>query len=185
LARRVTAEPWRLDAAETRMAAVRGLLDLYGIREALLHQGAVLLTRVQMDELRARSRKGDASLRSPFMVNQGAWTPFWRGGDLFLARQVWVGERELLQGVWLEWAAVKEVLMSAIRDLLPSAELAPAPEPLTGESGRRLSSLPVRLVPGTAALEVEGRRSGRLALIFGWASASRSADGWLGISAAI
>lgn len=164
--------------AEGRLAEVRTRLGWAPVRAALVRQGAVLLTARQMKELQDRTGRPGAAgrrLESPYRVFLGAWTPFWEGERLYMARQVWVGDRERLQACWLDWEALKEVLMSTIRDILPGADLAPAaplpdaPHPTGGEG--RLSSLPVRLLPGPVPAAPEARSPARGVLAVGWAFA--------------
>lgn len=178
LAASLDGAPERQAEAERRMAEVRGSLAWGAVREAMLREGAVLLTAEQIRQLQGRTgRQGSAGqrLESPYRVFLGAWTPFWQGDRLCMTRQVWVGDRELLQGCWLDWEAIKEVLMSTIRDVLPGADLVPA-GPLQGtiqgqaEDGR-LSALPVRLRPGPAPSVPEDGSPGRGVLAVGWAFA--------------
>jgi signal transduction histidine kinase len=164
--------------AERRLAEVKARLPWSVLREAMAKQGAVLLGASQMRELQARTRGAQgrgAKLESPFRVFLGSWTPFWDGDRLCMARQVWVQDRERLQACWLDWEALKEVLMSTIRDLLPGADLAPAPpgrgDAPAQEGEGRLSSLPVRLVAGPAPVLPEAGSPARGVLAAGWAFA--------------
>lgn len=187
LAERLSSDPSRMAVGEARLDEVRHRLSRDTVLRAMTRQGLVLLPREQIRIMQAQpGREGPRSaaakssspenqrpgsrvhLLSPYMVYEGAWTPFWQGRSLFLARQVWVGDRELLQCCWLDWPAVKELLMSTARDLLPSVDLAPTHPGDPSENGRTLSSLPVRVIPGTLKMPEADRRPARAALIFGW-----------------
>ncbi len=174
VARRVEASPERRAVAEARLKEIQGRVDLGFVRAAMARHGAVLLSAGQMKELQDRTGKGDGaeggpSIASPFRVFQGAWTPFWDGDRLLMARQVWVGERELFQGCWLDWSALKEVLMSTIRDILSNADLLPAGPGESPEAAGRLSSLPVRLMPaGPLKQQPTLSASSKAALAVGW-----------------
>ncbi|MBK8727456.1 MAG: HAMP domain-containing histidine kinase [Holophagaceae bacterium] len=160
--------------AEGRLREIQGRLTWDSVRAAVLRHGGVLFTAQQMQELQDRTRQrspgSPASLRiaSPFQVFQLAWTPFWEGDMLLLVRQVWVGGREMLQGCWLDWNALQEVLMSTIRDFFPGAALRPAQAGEGADAPGRLSSLPVRLVPGGPAVAPGLSAASKAALLAGW-----------------
>jgi signal transduction histidine kinase len=82
-----------------------------------------------------------------------------------------VGERELLQACWMDWGALKEVLLSTSREFLPGADLRPALDEGARAAGPRLSSLPVQLLPGPPPPAPDLPWSSRTALLFGWACA--------------
>ncbi|MDP2897437.1 MAG: HAMP domain-containing sensor histidine kinase [bacterium] len=87
-------------------------------------------------------------------VREGTMKAVWIGDALILARQVWVNGRSYVQGCWLNWAAVREWLVSGVSDLLPSADLEPAPPDQDAQPARRLASLPITLVPGALPASV-------------------------------
>lgn len=190
LAERLSTDPTRMTTGVARLDEVRHRLSRDLVLQAMARQGATLLPRQQILTLQAqpgrtlvnpktgfRASATDAGassdprvhLVSPFMVYEGAWTPFWHGQSLFLARQVWVGDRDFLQCCWLDWASVKELLMSTARDLLPALDLVPVHPGDPVEKDRSLSSLPVRLIPGALQFPQPDHRPARLALLFGWA----------------
>jgi signal transduction histidine kinase len=172
LARKAVEDPRRLEQAKARLGTVRAMMSLASVREALKARGAVLITLEEMRELRSRSRRSSLGMSSPFAVHLGVWTAFWVGDQLYLGRQVWVGERELLQVTWLDWSGVKEVLESTYRDLLPQGELVPVKEGEVLAKDRRMGSLPLRLVPGQLpALGPRSRVPAWAALALGWAFA--------------
>jgi len=73
--------------------------------------------------------------------------PVWVRGELYLVRRVRRGGSEQLQGIWLDWPALRGWLLGQTRDLLPGADLLPGDDPAT-DPGRRIALLPVRLDPG-------------------------------------
>ncbi len=164
-ARQLDLDPQRLQGAASGLAALAGRFDVERLKAAMSRQGAVLLSHEQLAEYRNRSGRGTPHSR--FLV-QGGWVPFWEGGDLFLARQVWVGDVEWIQGCWMEAEGVREVLLSTIRGALPKADL----RPTSGSSGSDrpiLGTMPYELVPGEAAGSAwRVRKATRLGLIFGW-----------------
>jgi signal transduction histidine kinase len=182
LARKAAPDPERMTLAEARLKALISRLDESRFRRLLGEAGAVLLTQDQIGDLRDRSGKATLTLRSPYQVTHGAWTPFWLEGDLLLGRQVWVQDREVLQGIWLDWTAVREILQSVTLELLPGATFAPSPRP--GEGGtkeRRMSSLPVKLLPGRQQVVLPTQPPSHRLLYLGWAMVLMGslAGGWV------
>ena len=74
--------------------------------------------------------------------------PIWDGELLLLVRRVEISNRRYLQGCQLDWPAMRQWLLGEIRDLLPQADLLPAPDGANGAGERMLAALPVRLTPG-------------------------------------
>ncbi len=73
--------------------------------------------------------------------------PFWLGGTLILTRRVSTGDREWIQGAWLDWDKLRSEFVSVVQDRFPEAQIVPAPE--NAPSGAHLlASLPVQLIPG-------------------------------------
>jgi len=79
----------------------------------------------------------------------GVMTPLWRSSELLLLRRVTQGDKTYMQGCWLDWPAMRASLLDNVRDLLPLAELEPAPSPTSDDQSRLMAALPVRLAPGT------------------------------------
>jgi len=99
----------------------------------------------------------------------------WVGRELVLLRRVDAGKQAILQGVWLDWPALRQWLLDGVADLVPQADLVPvgagieppaksssvsrrlasryAPDEEAGAEsrGRMLASLPARLVAGELA----------------------------------
>ncbi|MBL9129854.1 MAG: HAMP domain-containing histidine kinase [Verrucomicrobiaceae bacterium] len=83
---------------------------------------------------------------------QGVWIE----GNLILAREAWVDGARTVQGVWLDWPALRAAWMREITDLFPAATLEPAANASPGsrpvDDPLRFAALPLRLVTGTIAL---------------------------------
>jgi len=74
--------------------------------------------------------------------------PVWVRGELYLVRRVRRGGVEQMQGIWVDWPALRGWLLGQVKDLLPAADLLPVDDPTT-DPGRRIALLPVRLAPGS------------------------------------
>jgi signal transduction histidine kinase len=100
---------------------------------------------------------------------KAVWLRRGAGEALVLARRVVVGEREYVQGCWLDWPALRGRLLDEIADLLPAARLEPAEHP-AADPGRLLAALPLRVVPGDVNLESSAPWSPiRVSLLIAWA----------------
>jgi signal transduction histidine kinase len=73
--------------------------------------------------------------------------PVWVRGELYLVRSIRRDGAKRLQGIWLDWPALRRWLLGQVRDLLPEADLLSGDDPST-DPGRRIALLPVRLEPG-------------------------------------
>jgi signal transduction histidine kinase len=87
----------------------------------------------------------------------GLMQPVWVDGLLLLARRVSMDGRELIQGSQLDWTLIRQTLLADTADLLPAATLEPAATAAAAARSAerqdlRLAALPVRLVPGAAAV---------------------------------
>lgn len=80
----------------------------------------------------------------------------WIGSNLMLTREAFVDGVRMVQGVWLDWPALRESLLREITDLFPDAKLEPAENATAGtrpnDDPLRFAALPVRLVPGAIQL---------------------------------
>jgi signal transduction histidine kinase len=80
-------------------------------------------------------------------VEVGAMVPVWLPGAslrLVLARRVRFESETILQGVLVDWEALRTALLEEIESIAPGADLAPV-DALAGDDSRRLASLPVVL----------------------------------------
>src|SRR3954469_7581988 len=57
--------------------------------------------------------------------------PVWVRGDLYLVRRIRRSGAERMQGIWLDWPALRGWLLGQVRDLLPEADLLPGDDPST------------------------------------------------------
>lgn len=119
------------------------------------------------------SEQGPASTS---VMSGGPIKPLWMGNALLLARQVRVNGDDYIQGCWLDWPGIRQRLVEEIADLLPHAHLEPVKsEPAPGET-RMLAALPVRLVPGDLASDLEQPVSAiRMSLVVAWIGVSLGA----------
>ena len=92
-------------------------------------------------------------------ANANSSRPFqgvWLGSTLMLTREAFVDGVRMVQGVWLDWPALRESLLREITDLFPDAKLEPAANATAGtrpdDDPLRFAALPVRLVPGAIQL---------------------------------
>lgn len=80
----------------------------------------------------------------------------WIGSHLMLTREAFVDGVRMVQGVWLDWPALRESLLREITDLFPDAKLEPAANATAGtrpeDDPLRFAALPVRLAPGALHL---------------------------------
>ncbi|MBL9118843.1 MAG: HAMP domain-containing histidine kinase [Phycisphaerae bacterium] len=91
-------------------------------------------------------------------VEVGTMVPIWLGKELprlVLARRVRFDGETVLQGVLVDWPALRGALLAQVEAIAPGADLEPVDE-LLGDDARRLASLPVilRLAPDEAPDEV-------------------------------
>jgi signal transduction histidine kinase len=79
---------------------------------------------------------------------ESAFEARWMGSDLVLLRRVRRGDARLLQGTWLDWPALRTVLLAQVEAVVPASRLQAIGENDGADPGRQLALLPVRLVPG-------------------------------------
>lgn len=102
-------------------------------------------------------------------VTEGPLKPLWHEGMLLLARRVMADGAEYVQGCWLDWPAIQAWLRAEVADLYPDARLEPVVDDRQDETDGVLAALPVRLVPGPPAVELEHVESPvRLILALTW-----------------
>jgi signal transduction histidine kinase len=126
-------------------------------------------------EYSARSRSASQAVRQsqnisnvfpdepPPAESDVAMRAVWVGDTLLLGRRVRLEGRDYVQGCWLDWPGLRTWLLGQVRDLLPSAVLEPVRSREAQGDGRMLAALPVRLVPGQAA--VDGYAAGTLSTL--------------------
>jgi len=137
------------------------------LRNAQEYQARAQNNVQQLQVQAAANRAGDAgSAPAPVFMR-----PIWIGDELVLARRVaLLGNRDAVQGCWVDWPAVRSWLLASVKDVLPDATLVPLEPGAADPSARQLASLPVRLVPG----EIAGARAAappsplRTSLLVAW-----------------
>jgi signal transduction histidine kinase len=106
------------------------------------------------------------------MVSTGGavMTPGWIGDQLFLLRRVQVNKEQLIQGCWLDWPALEDMLLAQSVDLIHGASLSSVAD--RGDvPARMLASLPVRLgVPPIPSASGSWLSPTRMSLLLAWAS---------------
>ena len=109
--------------------------------------------------------------------------PAGTGGQLVMLRTVNIAGNRIVQGVWLDWPAIENLLLSAVNDLLDGAALEPvyAGAVAAAESGQRLASVPAVLDPGRIpAYTIPVVTPTRAALVVSW-TAVLAAVGAIGL----
>jgi signal transduction histidine kinase len=104
--------------------------------------------------------------------------PLWLevGGEsqLLLVRLVRVGDdRQVCQGVVLNWGKLNSLLLQQVQDIFPDAELSPVSAGAPIDPERTMATLPVQLVPGTPAVvpTMPTWTPLRFGLVLAWAAA--------------
>ncbi len=104
---------------------------------------------------------------SPERVQVGPLVPIWLGHPaerLVLARRVVLNSESLVQGVLVNWPALKQELLARAADVMPGADLRPSPVSGTLDPAVAMASLPVVLVvPESASSVDEGTQGSGLA----------------------
>ena len=79
-------------------------------------------------------------------ITEGVTRPVWIGSHLILARRVVHGSQVVVQGCWLDWAKLRQVLLADISDYLRRVKLVPVNDEREVFPERMLATLPVELV---------------------------------------
>ncbi len=115
-----------------------------------------------------RTRRARSRLQASD-VKEGLIRPMWLGSMLVLARRVRVADGEYVQGCWLDWAAIRRMLLETVEDLLPNAALVPAAATEMQGGPRRLAAIPVTVVPGEVPVDGIATTSPiRVSLMVAW-----------------
>ena len=95
--------------------------------------------------------------------------PLWIGDELFLVRWARIEGADHLQGVWLDWPAIRAWLLDGVLDLVPLADLVPVTGDPDEDRTRRLAAVPVRIIPGKVPVrEADGLSPVALSLLVAW-----------------
>lgn len=156
-------------------------------------QKDVQQSRAQVDDLRVAIenaiRNGESwftknpvkpARSQPTLVNLSPMVPLWLGEQgqerLIVARLVQIGDRQVCQGILLDWHRLQEILSEEISGLFPEAKFQPVrtreeDDPPFPE--RTMTALPIQLDPGPVNLELPapGWTPLRVGLSMAWAAA--------------
>jgi signal transduction histidine kinase len=104
-------------------------------------------------------------------VSEGVSQPLWLGERLLLARRVKVGDDELVQGCWLDWAKIRSELLDSYSAGLPDIDLLPVRTETDRSKikvSRLLATLPAQLVVPEMSFPPQGWSPLRIALVAAW-----------------
>ncbi len=148
-------EPPRIAKAEPDPQETQALLNANEfLQRSNLSQLSQLSQQSQMSQQIATDVPPTVSPAQASPARQQVETtfqPVWVGEDLYLVRRVRRGREVRLQGIRIDWPAMRGWMLGQVRDLLPRGDLLPVELPATADPGRRLALLPVRLEPGLLA----------------------------------
>jgi signal transduction histidine kinase len=105
-------------------------------------------------------------------ANSRSQTPVWER-ELLFARCVTIGQKEVCQGVVLDWPRLQQLLAQEVGDLFPEAQIQPVREDLPLHSERTMSALPFQLDPGPlpALMPAAVWTPLRVGLVLAWVAA--------------
>ena len=78
-------------------------------------------------------------------AREGVTRPLWIDSKLLLARRVVADGQVRIQGSWLDWPAIRDLLKGEVSDLFPQIELLPVTFETPVAPDRRMATLPVQL----------------------------------------
>jgi signal transduction histidine kinase len=131
----------------------------------LVNRNVKFQTLAEQQYLQQREELAKESLPD---VSEGISRPVWVGERLLLARRVVVGGETLIQGCWLDWPQIRQVLLSESEGLLPGADLVAVTDSAEANIHRLLTTLPVQLVVAASAPPPVGWSPIRTSLLFAW-----------------
>ncbi|MEZ5940092.1 MAG: HAMP domain-containing sensor histidine kinase [Planctomycetaceae bacterium] len=102
------------------------------------------------------------------MTSMGTSQPLWLGGRLLIARRAQIGGLDVVQGVWLDWDALRRDLLEEIDDLFPDARLEPIIAADSETTGNVLAAIPVALLVDDVVVTRSGWSNQTVALIGAW-----------------
>ncbi len=113
----------------------------------------------------------DSAAANPDEQRSFTMTPLWLADRLVLIRRVHLRGGDKVQGCLLDWLAIRQELLTAIDDLLPSAKLLPVTAADGEPQSRRSAVLPVRLeFSEQPAMALAGLSPVRMSLVLAWSS---------------
>ena len=115
--------------------------------------------------------------KTPAVIKVGAMVSFWVTPDdgeerLLVARLVEIGDKQVVQGIVLDWEKLQDVLTDVVKDSFPAAQFVPMRKPRPEHPERTMTALPVEMDPGPIeTAEMEAWTPLRLGLAFSWVAA--------------
>lgn len=128
--------------------------------------------QIQSVQLANRSPTNPDAVDVTISVLRPVWLhPGTESAQLLLLRSVRIegarGAEEMVQGVWLDWPALRTALLHSVQDLVPNAELIPDANPV--DNPERLLSIPAILVArDLAPVQTAGVSPTRATLYIAW-----------------
>ncbi len=148
-------------------------------RQQLWNQRNIGIQNFAINQM-AQQRAG-GGLSGTSHVTEGVTRPIWIDDHLILARRVIYGSQVIVQGCWLDWEKLREVLLADISGYLRRVKLVPVNDEREVFPERMLATLPVELVvdpqearelavnPGQAGVEAAAPSSAiRGSLLIAW-----------------
>ncbi len=102
------------------------------------------------------------------LVTEGISQPVWVGPNLLLARRVKIGDEVFVQGCWLDWTAMKQLLVDEVGNLLPQMELVPVTDESQIKVSRLLATLPVQVIVPSPVPQPVSFSPIRISLMAAW-----------------
>ncbi|HEV8579619.1 MAG TPA: HAMP domain-containing sensor histidine kinase [Thermoanaerobaculia bacterium] len=137
-----------LNATGVPVDRINATCNESGQQSAYSQEALNVLSFQRRKELAQQSTLVRPADAPPGVEAESAFEARWMGGDLVLLRRARRGGEPSLQGTWLDWPALRALLLSRIAAVVPSSNLVPVTEGDEADPGRRLALLPARLVPG-------------------------------------
>jgi signal transduction histidine kinase len=110
-------------------------------------------------------------------VKVGGMVPLWVTSDdmeerLLFARIVQMGDKQVCQGIVLDWAKLQTMLKDVVKESFPEATFQPVREAIPPQPERTMTALPIALNPGPVSPpEVDTVTPLRIGLGLAWAAA--------------
>ena len=128
-------------------------------------------TTANLDAQGRASLLGGLGLKDP-PKKTGMLKVLWHKGNLLLVRRADLEGRQVVQGCWLDWPAMRKDLLDAVQDLLPGATFTSLADNDQVEAVRSLAALPVLLSHGRLVeTAVAGFSPVQISLMVAWAFA--------------
>jgi signal transduction histidine kinase len=104
------------------------------------------------------------------LVREGISRPVWVKSHLLLARRVTVGDEVRVQGSWLDWPHIRQLLLAEVSEVLDGADVVPVTTARRAQvPGRMLATLPVELLVPAPDISPGPYSALRVALWLAWA----------------